>query len=386
MIVSNSKRIRALAEKHFTSDAAATVKELNGVCPVAKVNKAFTPEAIVRTAMENPAALPAAPCIWECLACGLCETVSNGAVGMSMFIRDVRAIAFSQGIAGHPTHGGACLTAQRIAARGGPAGRGLAWLDGSCTVAPDKGETLFWAGTAPLLAALMPQIAGGCLDSIRAGVRMLNRLGVTPAVLSAFHPSGHDLLWTGDVDSFRRLAEKNLRDIAASGAKRIIVSSPEDCYTLAKSYPEYCGGCDAKICHITGFIACNLARLHFDVCEKTATLHDPCRLGRFMGEYDAPRDILRAVPGLKLVEMPRSREMAPCCGTSCWTHCSRYSKQIQVLRLAEACTAGAGVLLTPCAECAVHFRCTMRPGAWQETDLPVQDLLTFIEPLARERS
>ena len=74
----------------------------------------------------------------------------------------------------------------------------------------------------------------------------------------------------------------------------------------------------------------------FQPLEKTVTYHDPCRLGRMAGIYDAPRELLQMIPGIQLVEMERSRENGVCCGTSGWMNCSSCSKAIQVERLQEA--------------------------------------------------
>jgi Fe-S oxidoreductase len=114
--------------------------------------------------------------------------------------------------------------------------------------------------------------------------------------------------------------------------------------------------------------------LEFSESGKRVTYHDPCRLGRGMKVYDAPREILRAIPGLELVEMKNKRELSSCCGTSCWINCGGYSKLMQVNRLKEAAASGAEALVTTCWECAIHFRCTLRPEAWQQTSMEVEDL------------
>ena len=97
--------------------------------------------------------------------------------------------------------------------------------------------------------------------------------------------------------------------------------------------------------------------LSIEEFEGQLTYHDPCRLGRLAGIFDAPRELMNAVPGLELLEMPRSRENGVCCGTSGWMNCSSCSKEIQMQRLAEAQDTGADELITACPKCQIHFRC-----------------------------
>jgi len=112
--------------------------------------------------------------------------------------------------------------------------------------------------------------------------------------------------------------------------------------------------------------------------------HDPCRLGRGLGVYDAPREVLRAVPGLELVEMEHSRESARCCGTSCWINCSGYSKLMQVKRLQEAEQAGVESLVTTCWQCALHLRCATRAEAWLQVQTDIRDWAVLLAGLLRE--
>jgi Fe-S oxidoreductase len=102
-----------------------------------------------------------------------------------------------------------------------------------------------------------------------------------------------------------------------------------------------------------------------------------------MDVYDAPRDILRAIPGLELVEMKNTREFSACCGTSCWTNCNRYSKLMQINRLREAADVGAETVVTTCWECAIHFQCATRPEAWRQVAMDVKDLIVLAESLAK---
>ena len=86
------------------------------------------------------------------------------------------------------------------------------------------------------------------------------------------------------------------------------------------------------------------------------TYQDPCRLGRHMGVYEAPRNVLKAIPGIQFNEMERNRENAICCGVSAWMNCNLYSKAVRMDRLLEAQDT-AERLITNCPHCLIHFNC-----------------------------
>jgi len=108
------------------------------------------------------------------------------------------------------------------------------------------------------------------------------------------------------------------------------------------------------------------------------TYQDPCRLGRHLEVYDAPRQAI-AASGMALVEMPNNRARSICCGTSAWTHCGATSKQIQVDRLREAQATGAELLVTSCPKCQIHFKCAQEgTGLDEDLNIEIRDLVTVI--------
>lgn len=377
-------RVAELAVQYGLDAARRQAEALRAACPVARVNEEFSPEKIAVLASSDPGELLRSSAIWECLACGLCREVSQGAVDMSRFVRDLRRLAAEAGFRGSETHGGLPMAAQRLDSTGAFRPERAAWLTDSLQVSRGKGDYLYWVGGAPFFAAALPDLQPTAVESARAAVRLLNHLGIRPVVLAGERFCGHDLLWTGDLAAFRRLAERNLQAIAESGASKLVVSSPEDGYTLAVSYREYFGGLGFEVRHISELLAENLSRLRFKEWPAVVAYHDPCRLGRGMGVYEPPRELLRSIPGVRLVEMEHARERSLCCGTSCWTGCNRYSKLMQLGRLREAAATGAATLVTSCWECALHFRCAMRSSAWQQVRVQVADLVSLVEALLQE--
>jgi Fe-S oxidoreductase len=109
-----------------------------------------------------------------------------------------------------------------------------------------------------------------------------------------------------------------------------------------------------------------------------ATYQDPCRLGRHLGEYEAPRRAISQL-GYELVEMDRHGRTALCCGTSCWTACGQVSKNIQVERLREARQTGAELLITACVKCQIHFKCAQDdPLLAGDLGIEIRDLTTLL--------
>jgi Fe-S oxidoreductase len=111
------------------------------------------------------------------------------------------------------------------------------------------------------------------------------------------------------------------------------------------------------------------------------TYQDPCRLGRYMGVYQAPRKVLSAIPGVELVEMEHNAADAICCGVSSWVSCGATAKSIQMARLTEAKATGADILVTACPKCQIHFKCALSgkvPGNREAVDIPIEDLTSLV--------
>jgi Fe-S oxidoreductase len=222
------------------------------------------------------------------------------------------------------------------------------------------GDVFYFVGCRPYYDVVFRGIDAGSIKGPQNILKILNACGVEPVVSNDERCCGHDALWNGDEDKFKKLAQINLDVIRASGAKQVIFNCPEGYYTFKKTYPEYFGDLGFEPIHILDFLADKIkdGAIEFEEAEQVVTYHDPCRLGRLAGIYDAPRELLNAIPGIELREMERSRENGVCCGTTGWTNCSSCSKEIQMQRLTEAGDTGAGTVITACPKCQIHFRCT----------------------------
>jgi Fe-S oxidoreductase len=213
----------------------------------------------------------------------------------------------------------------------------------------------------------------------RAGVGALAQLmlasGEDLAVLGAEEKCcglfAHDL---GFRREFERLQKHHVATINGAGIKKIVVA----CGSCLRAWREHAKapGFQAEIVHGVEYVAGLLRaqRLRFSqTVRRKVTYHDSCHLGRGCGVYDAPREILRAISGVQLVEMKRNRRWAWCCGGGGGVPEADPELALWSAgeRIREAREAGAELILTSSALCQRSFNDLPQAG------LPVQDLLEF---------
>jgi Fe-S oxidoreductase len=239
----------------------------------------------------------------------------------------------------------------------------------------EQSDTVLFTGCLPYYQVLFGKIGAQGTEIARSAVKVLNHLNVEPVVLADEVCCGHDLLWEGETDTFRRLVEINTERLQATGAKRIVTTCPECAITLKRDYQL-----DMPVLHIAELLAAE----EFDLDAQRldwggpVTYQDPCRLGRHMDVYEEPRQVIEAL-GLELAEMENNRGRAICCGTSAWTHCGATAKSIQVDRLREARATGAETLVTTCAKCQIHFKCAQNdPRLEEEIAIEIKDLTSLV--------
>ena len=354
------------------------------LCPVSRHNSNFSPRFMLeRALMGFGDELIHDRELFSCLTCYACSHLCPSDVDYPLFTQKVRNLASGQGEHGDCAHSGTLLSLMRLMSRPDIRQKRLDWLDGCHT--SEKSEVLYFAGCAPYFEPIFEDIEVSPVNIARNSIKILNALGIEPMVLPNERCCGHDLLWTGDVETFKKLAQLNAQMIKESGAKKIVFSCPEGYRTFKIDYPQYVE-LDCELMHITELLAQNLSTLSLRAKRsnpevKRVTYQDPCRLGRHLGIYEPPREIIKAIPGIKLVEMEHSGDESICCGTSAWTNCGSYSKQIREERLLEAKATGAEVLVTACPKCQIHFKCAMvDKGAEKGTDIEmkVMDIVTLV--------
>ncbi len=354
------------------------------VCPISWREPAFSPRLMVEQAVKGQAEeLLADGLLWVCLTCKRCSQICPSDVYYSEFTRDLRAQARRIGQEGYCSHGQAIQTLMHIMTSSELKQNRLDWLDDDLRTSEDC-DTLYFVGCLPYYDVLFSKIGAQGVEIARSVVKILNHLGIEPIVLADERCCGHDLLWEGDIESFRRLAEQNIAMMRQTGAVRVVTACPEGYRTLSVDYPAYVGKLDMEVMHISQLLAEKLATGELKLMDLDChprlkvTYQDPCRLGRYMGIYNEPRQVIEAL-GLELVEMAYSGPRALCCGTSAWTNCGAVSKDIQVTRLRQAKATGAELLVTACPKCQIHFKCAMDDiNLREEIGMEVRDLVTLV--------
>ena len=351
------------------------------LCPVSRHNSNFSPRLMLeRALMDFEGELIHDRELFSCLTCYACSNLCPSDVDYPVFTQKVRNLAFGQGEHGDCAHSGTLLSLMRLMSRPCIKQRRLEWLDGCRT--SEKSEVLYFVGCAPYFQPVFEDIEVSPVNIARNSIKILNALGIEPMVLPNERCCGHDLLWTGDVETFKKLAQFNAQMIKESGAKKIVFSCPEGYRTFKLDYPNYVDlGCE--VLHISELLVEKIGQngVKFKEIKKNVTYQDPCRLGRHLGIYESPREIIKAIPGIKLTEMEHSGDESICCGTSAWTNCGSYSKKIREERLFEAKATGAEVLVTACPKCQIHFKCAMvDKGAEKGPDIKmeVMDLVNLV--------
>jgi heterodisulfide reductase subunit D len=166
---------------------------------------------------------------------------------------------------------------------------------------------------------------------------------------------GSTLMRTGLMGSARKMVRKNL-EMFEKASPSTIVTSCAGCFkTIRQDYPKV-GKVNARVVHVTQFVneLIDSKKLVLrNRVEGRVTYHDPCHLGRHNLLYDEPRKIIEYIPGVKLVEMERTRDESRCCGAGggVKTAFPELAQKISAMRIEDAEKTGADILVTSCPFC-----------------------------------
>lgn len=210
-------------------------------------------------------------------------------------------------------------------------------------------EYLFWVGSMGSYDNRSQKIA-------LSFAKLLNEAGVKFAILGNKEKnSGDTPRRLGNEFLYQELAANNIGEFEKNDVKKIVTIDPHAYNTFKNEYPDF-GLEDVEVYHHTEvlhqLIKEGRLKPKFEVNE-TVVFHDSCYLGRYNDVYDAPREVLKAIPGVKLVEMERNRERAMCCGAGgglMWME-EETGHRINVARTEQALAVNPTVISAGCPYC-----------------------------------
>jgi Fe-S oxidoreductase len=359
-----------------------------GVCPVDIVGD-YGPRKIHRDVVRG-ASLLDSPGLWLCTTCANCLRVCPKEVDMIRIMPAAREAAINAGRDIPPELQKVFEAADRY---GNPLGENprkrADWTRTAGVPVPVMAQVkrpvdvLWYVGSYP---SYHPRGQ----DAARALARILAALEVDFAILGAEEKEdGDSIRLAGETGLFEKLAEVNIKTFARYRFERLVVFGPHEYNAFVREYPRLGG--DYRVQHYTQFLTEHLDRLTALMThrvERRVTYHDPCYLSRHHGEYEAPRALLRAIPGLSLVEMPRSRENGYCCGGGgggMWL--DSFSRDHTTMRLSdrrviEAVEAGAGTLSICCPYEVSRFEDAVK-ATGHDGRLEVRDIAELIDQAMR---
>jgi Fe-S oxidoreductase len=358
------------------------------VCPVDIVGD-YSPRKIHRKT-QTGTDLFSSPDLWLCTTCMNCLRVCPKEVNMIQIMPAVREQAVLEGTGVPPELQKAFEdTAKHGNPLGQPQRKRADWVKKAGVPVPILKELkrpvdiLWYVGSYP---SYHPR----GMDAACAAARLFHALGVDFGILGVEEKDdGDSQRLAGEKGLFEMLAEQNLAVFGKYEFKRMVVTGPHEFNAFKNEYPKYGG--DFPVAHYTRFLVEHLDQLK-PLLKKPlnlkVTFHDPCYLGRHNGEYEAPRELLRAIPGVELVEMGRCRENGYCCGGGgggMWL--DSFTKEHTQMRLSErrvreAADSGAQVLAVCCPFEVSRFEDAAKSTGHDE--LRVRDILELLDESMRE--
>jgi Fe-S oxidoreductase len=346
--------------------------------------------------------------VYNCQMCGACDTSCKYSMDMELTepMNEIRISCVESGHS-HPALDKVInnLRKQGTMVPGAKAKRGE-WAAGLGLkdAAKEKVDVLYFVGCQTSYNKDMWKIA-------KAAAELLQQVGVNFGIAGENETCcGGRAYQMGYKQDFMDQTKKNLDLIKKSGARTIVTTCAECYYTFKVLYDKFDLKGKLEVLHITEFLARLIKEGKLKPKKKldiTVTYHDPCHLGR-MGEpyihwngkevideirtfdppkeyrrgtygvYEPPREILKSIPGLKLVEMDRIKEYAWCCGAGGGVNESNpeFSMWTARERIKEAELTGATSIVTACPWCIKNFREAI---AQKGSSLKVYDAIELLE-------
>lgn len=314
---------------------------------------------------------------WSCTTCMACvEACPVGINHVDMIMGNRRNMVLMQGEVPAEAQGTLRALENRANPYGAPQDR-MKWAEGlnvPVLKAGDSVEYLYWVGCVSAYDPRKQKIA-------RALVALLNAAGVSYGVLGvAENCSGDPARRLGEENLYQSLAKKNIELLKSVRFETLVANCPHCFNTIKNEYPEFGNlgnGRSPEIIHHSKLLKKLLAEERLTLRENAQnfTFHDPCYLGRYNDEYEAPRDSIKAVKGLKILEMDASRNKGLCCGAGgghFWMDL-KIGERINSIRVDQAAATGADKIATACPFCLQMMedgvKLTNRDGTLEVKDI-----------------
>ncbi len=321
------------------------------VCPVDVVGD-YSPRKVFRRTQLGISLFESED-LWLCTTCSDCLRVCPKEVNMIDIMPAVREKAVMGGHAPQELLSAFENTARYGNPLGEPARKRAEWSKGAGVPVPIMKDhkapvDVLW------FVECYPAYHPRGQDASVALARILHALGVDFGILGNEEKcSGDSQRMAGEAGLFEMLAEDNIKVLSKYEFNTLMVTDPHAFNAFRHEYPKFGG--EWPTYHYTQLLAGRIGEMDFKTpIERRVTFHDPCYLGRHNGEYEAPRALLGAIPGLELVEMGRCRENAYCCGGGgggMWMDSftsERLTMRLSERRVREAVEYGAEILAVTC--------------------------------------
>lgn len=366
---------KPLNPKKVIQDLKKHLLKVGPVMVAAKARNEAVPEDVNVTLAGN---IITEDEIWSCTTCGACDTVCPVWVDHIDKIIDMRRnLVMAQSVMPET----AKVALEGIEKRGHP-WRGTTltrtdWTEGLDikTLAEDpEVDVLFWVGCTEALEERSTKIS-------KAFAQIMKIAGVKFGILGDEETCcGDPARRMGNEYLFQMQAQQNIEIFKNYNIKKIVTACPHCYNTLKKEYPQFGG--NFEVVHHTEFIEKLIAEGKIKISKggyDKVTYHDSCYLGRHNEIYNAPRNILKQIPGVKLIEMENNKKRGFCCGAGggrMWME-ERIGTRISEHRVQQALDTSANLLTTACPFCAQMFDDAVKAKQAEEK-LKVQDLAEIV--------
>jgi len=295
--------------------------------------------------------------IYTCTTCGLCFAQCTQDLHVHEVITTARRQIAEKGLTPQVFN----LAAKNIFETGDPGGmplkRRFSWINQIPNLAlPKTADALYWVGCTT--ATRSPSAA-------KAVANILNHAQVNFTTLGEKEGCcGYLLLKTGLWNEAKNNASIVLEKVEATNAEILVTPCAGCYYTFTKLYPQMLDiRIPFEVFHTSQFVEQLISEETIEPKELNVrvTYHDPCSLGRHCDVYESPRNVLKAIPKLELVEMPLSRSRARCCGAGggLWSYNTEVSMNSAFTRLAkDVAPLDVDFMTTCCPACYMNLRYT----------------------------